>query len=120
MSCGVDIGTPNRLNSWKHPILFIQNKLDRPPTTTEWFDEKVKLVIKIGEGRAKDIKYLPGDIITNGVHVGILAEGSKTISANENQRACNDWGFRNEQKETFKIFRVIDLAKVALSKLKNK
>ena len=93
--------------------------LARPPTTDVWFDEKISKVILVGKGRTKDIKYLPGDIITNGAHMGILAEDSKTISANEKEIVCNDWGFRENEKETFKVFRAIDLAKVAVGMIKN-
>ena len=108
LASGVDIGTPNKLNGFKHIILWWQDKLARPPTTNQWFDLEVPKVILVGEGRTKDIKYIPGDIITNGAHIGILAEDSKTISANENEIICNDWGFRENEKETFKVFRAID------------
>ena len=104
----VDIGTPNVLNWLKHPILFMRGQLARQPTTHELFDEKVPKVKKIGEGSAKDINYEPGDIITNGAHIGILAKESKTISATDTEIVCNDWCFRENEKETFKIFRILE------------
>ena len=105
---GVDIGTPNVLSWIKHPILFAQGKLLRPPTTDQWFDGKVPKVNLVGEGKTKDIKYLPGDIITNGAHIGFIVGDSKTVSANETEIVCNDWGFRENETETFKVFRVIE------------
>ncbi len=102
-AAGKDIGTPNKLNGWGHPILAMQNKLDRPPCAKDWFNEEVSAAKYIGEGDNGRKKCEQGDIITDGTHMGIVAGNKKTISAGEYEVVHNDWGFRGENVKIFRI-----------------
>ena len=53
------------------------------------------------------IQAQPGDIITNGGHIGIISAQGKTISASsiENVIVENDWGWREGQRDQVKVFR---------------
>ena len=102
-AAGADIGTPNMANPIKNADLS-PCFLSRPPSAKDWFDEKVKNVILVGEGNPRNIKWEEGDVITDGDHIGIVTRCGKTINAGENEIVENDWGF-NDKSKTFKIFR---------------
>ena len=104
---GYDIGTPNRARWISHPILNIKGKNKRPPCWSDWYNEKVEGFILIGEGEEGKKYCQKGDIVTNGVHIGIIAGDEKTISANEEQVVENDWGYRGNEG-VLKYFRYDD------------
>ena len=84
---------------------------DRNPFT----DEKYPPVAKDWEDKEKEIegwvvvdKPKPGDVASDGKHVGIVSGGGTTVSASsrEGKVVENDWGFRPDQegKITFRRF----------------
>lgn len=86
----------------------IFNKLiDRPYTAEQWYNGLVPNMKLVGSGIDGLNKCSPGDIITNGSHIGIISGPQKTISASsiENKIVENDWGWRNEDIPKIKIFR---------------
>lgn len=95
LASGIDIGTPNRC-SYSDLILRIKDKCDRPPTTSDWYHGRVKHFKFYSKTEGA---YKPGDIITDGHHVGIVSGNGKTISAstNPNKVVENDWCFRKGQ-----------------------
>ena len=107
LAAGYDIGTPNQLDGFKHPILAMQGKLDRPPCARDWYDKTVPGMKFIGEDRNGKNNCIQGDIITDGNHMGIVAGNCQTISASYNEKKVvrNDWGFRGEN---VRIFRCIE------------
>ena len=55
-------------------------------------------------------KSLPGNIITNGIHMGIISRPHKTINASSRigdkmKIVDNDWGWREDEKNIVKIVR---------------
>lgn len=108
LTAEVDVGTPNYLKWYKHWILLFQGKLARPPCAKDWYDEKVDYFYLIGEGKDGLRKALPGDVITDGTHCGIVAENQQTISATSERVVRNSWGFRGNEDKEVKIFRVIE------------
>ena len=102
LASGKDIGTPNKANALHHPILALENKLDRPPCAIDWYNKTVSGMTFIGEGDDGKSKCKQGDIITNGEHIGIVAGNNKTISATASQIEHNNWGFRGENVRIFR------------------
>ena len=106
LDSGYDIGTPNELNCFRHPILCFRDQLKRPPCVTEWKNEEVPGFVLIGEGDEGRNKSKKGDIIAADSHVGIVSKNKKTISATDKEIVENDWGFRGEEEE-LKVFRYV-------------
>ena len=104
LDSGYDIGTPNTAG-FKHLILFFQGKNKRPPCCMDWYNEKVPGFILIGEGEEGKQNCIPGDIVTDGTHMGIIAGNEQTISAAYDEVVENDWGYRGNEKRTLKYFR---------------
>ena len=102
LASGKDIGTPNKANALSHPILALENKLDRPPCTSDWYNKTVSGMTFIGEDDDGKNKCKQGDIITDGSHMGIVAGNNTTISAGEKEVLHNDWGFRGEKVRIFR------------------
>ena len=111
LASGYDIGTPNSVNCWnpKYYDICLKKKTKRPPCCKDWFDETVPGFYLIGtddEGRKISEK---GDIITDGIHVGIISipKDGYTISAAEKEVVETQFGFSESDKteKTFKIFR---------------
>ena len=94
---GYDIGTPNRARWISHPILNIQGKNKRPPCCSDWYNLQVEGFTFIGEGEEGKNKCKKGDIVTNGVHIGIIAGDGETISAAKEKVVKNDWGYRGDE-----------------------
>ena len=108
---GINLDLPNK-RGWKGAIGFAPKA--RPYICRQWYNEQVPNFICIGKGVDALNKSLPGDIITNGKHMGIISGKGKTISANsslnpfnENKNIVieNDFGWREEEKNVVKIFR---------------
>jgi hypothetical protein len=102
---GIDIGLPSYKYRFKK---FYNGDFSRRPyTCKQWYKEKVPCMKCIGKGVEGLKKSLPGDIITNGRHMGIISGPNKTISASSvtNTVVENDWGWREEQKNEVNIFR---------------
>jgi len=100
LASNIDIGTPNKC-SLKKSYLRLQNKCDRPPLAADWYAGTVKKFKYVG---TSDGDYKPGDIITNGVHVGIVSGTGTSISASTTKGIIeNDWGFRTGQ--VFRLYR---------------
>ena len=108
LASGYDIGTPNKANCIKHPILCSQGKDQRPPLCNDWFNERVPGFNLIGMNEDGKKLCQKGNIITDGHHIGIISnpEDGYTISASTDEVVENDWGYRDYQKDDdFKIFR---------------
>lgn len=86
---------------------FLNNKTARPYTAEQWHKGEVPGMTCVGSGAAGLDKSWPGDIVTNGHHVGIISAPQKTISASskENKIVENAWGWRPEERENIKVFR---------------
>lgn len=106
----------------------------RPMTCSDWWNEKVPDTIQIFHRNEKmkyfasdfaNMKILPGDIITNGEHIGIISvvvtDGNKiidgkTISAStkDNKIVENKWGFRDEDcaNGEMRVFRCLEFGEV--------
>jgi len=105
---GYDIGTP--CNSGRRDELLNPNKPNRPPTAFMWYNNKDTHSIPgfkfIGQGDEGKSECIPGDIITDSKHMGIVAEEKTSISASSRvwdllKVVHNNWGFRgNEKKKT--------------------
>lgn len=106
LASGYDIGTPDKrnVNCLAHPILCIKGKNKRPYVCEDWYNNEVPGFDFIGEGDEGKKKCKPGDIITNGSHIGIIAGNDKTISAGEDKVVEGDWGYRGDEGN-LKIFR---------------
>ena len=89
----INIGTPNETskNRW---FIRLQNKLDRPPTAQQWYDDEVPNFEEVEKCDAKG-----GDICSDGKHCGIVSCYGKTISANGKKIVENDWGWREGQDD---------------------
>ena len=96
---GIHLGFPN---DYGH--IF---KSKRPYVCIQWFNEEVPNFKCLGKGMEALIQAQPGDIITNGGHIGIISAQGKTISASsiENVIVENDWGWREGQRDKVKVFR---------------
>ena len=107
LAAGYDIGTPNQLNDLAHPGLALQGKLVRPPCAMDWYNCEVEGMEYIGEDDEGRKNCIPGDIITTGYHMGIVAGNNQTISASYTEKKIvrNSFGFRGEN---VRIFRCIE------------
>ena len=110
LAAGVDIGTPNELNGWKHPILALTNQLLRPPCAIDWFKGEVENFELIGEASkdedlAYNIDWEQGDILTDGTHMAIVSGDGKTIGAGEKTVNETKFGFDFIYGDSVKIFR---------------
>lgn len=98
---GIDTGLPN-----KYGRLFIQK---RPYRCKQWYAEEVPNFKFMGKGKEALKQSKPGDIITQGKHIGIISGFKKTISAssrsNENKVVENDFGWREDEQDIVKVFR---------------
>ena len=69
----------------------------KPPTAKDWYKGKVP------DGFSKTTEPQRGDVISDGRHVGIVAEPGKTsisVSAIDEQVVENDWGSRKDDNIT--------------------
>lgn len=94
------------LAAWGETAEKVRNGL-RPSTCSEWYSGTVPATTCIGSGLAAFPKCWPGDIITDGEHIGIISGVRKVISASavEGRVVENDWGWRQEQASKIKIYR---------------
>ena len=69
--CGIDLGLPNDYG--KEVIV------KRPYVCKQWYNEEVPYFKCIGKGIEALKKAKPGDIITNGSHIGIISGQKNTI-----------------------------------------
>ena len=107
LAAGYDIGTPNELNPFKHPILAINGQLDRPPCAIDWYNKKVSGMEFIGENNNGRRNCMQGDIITDGNHMGIVAGNNQTISASYDEKKVvrNSLGFKGENVRLFRCIK---------------
>jgi len=107
LDSGIDIGTMNELKSLTHPFLVSEGKAKRPACAIDWYNEKVSQFKLIGQGSEGIKNCKPGDIITDGGHMGIVSGSKSTISASakEFKVVNNDWGFRGDEDRPVRIFR---------------
>ena len=86
--------------------IFNQLK-DRPYTAKQWHNGEVPKMKLVGSGVDGLNKCWPGDIVTDGSHVGIISGPQKTISASAKTNTIveNNWGWRKENYADVKIFR---------------
>jgi len=124
LDSGFDIGTPNTANPLKNPLLAVTFKLSRPPCAIDWY-ENYKTMVKgatlVGEGNDCLENALPGDIITDGVHMGIYAGNEEAISANPvniakkgirvNWLDDEGYGYENRNDGISRIFRIFRISK---------
>ena len=97
--CGIDLGLQN--DYVKEVIV------KRPYVCKQWYNEEVPYFKCIGKGTEALKKAKPGDIITNGSHIGMISGQKKTISASSKVHEVveNDWGWRKDERDEVKIFR---------------
>lgn len=101
---GVPQSLPNQ--SGRLGRLF-NDKTARPFTASQWYAGEVPDMQCVGTGISALDKSWPGDIVTNGSHVGIISGPQKTISASaiENVIVENAWGWRPEERDKVRVFR---------------
>ena len=101
-------------------VIFLNQK--RPYVCIQWFNEEVPNFKCLGKGMEALIQAQPGDIITNGGHIGIISAQRKTISASsiENVIVENDWGWREGQRDQVKVFRYMPNSENTLLNRKTK
>ena len=95
---GIDLGLPNDYG--KEVIV------KRPYVCKQWYNEEVPYFKCIGKGTEALKKAKPGDIITNGSHIGIISGQKKIIS--ESSKAFVNKVVENDEKrwkDEVKIFR---------------
>jgi len=112
LASGFNIGTPNKLNDSKHPELAAQEKLNRPPCSKDWYNDsetKVPGAVLIGEGSEGVKEAIQGDVITDGINIGIYAGNGEIIVANQdaisrtNSWGSNGFGYENIPVKVFRI-----------------
>jgi len=114
LASGLDIGTPYGCDGSK-----------KPPVTGDWYNYKHELIKKnakyIGEGSEGMNKAIPGDIITDGIHMGIYAGNGEIINAGKydvhitDSKKNGQWGYEgygysdmNDNPIPLRIFRIDD------------
>jgi len=87
---------------------------ERPYTAGQWYEGQVPHTELVGTGEDGLNKCQPGDIVTNGNHIGIITEPHKTVSASSKDNAVveNDWAWRKDEYSKVKIYRVSDERKI--------
>lgn len=108
---GLKVPCTNKAGKYVSIVLnLIGDSTERPLCCADWYNtdngtkwEAVKLVGKGVDGLNKS---WPGDIVTDGKHIGIISGPKKTISATLHDGVVeNDWGWRSEQLSSMKVFR---------------
>ena len=98
---GIDTGLPNN-----YGVIF---KEKRPYRCKQWYAEEVPNFKCIGIGKEALKQSKPGDIITQGKHIGIITGFRKTISASsrsdENKVVESEFGWREDEQDIVKVFR---------------
>lgn len=110
---GVPQDLPNKPgNIISKLISLFQDNNTRPYVWQQWYNEEVPNMTCIGKGIPALNKCWPGDIVTDGHHIGIISAPQKTISASfsEGKVVENNWGWRATNKDggcrdNVKIFR---------------
>lgn len=79
----------------------------RPPTNQNIFNKEISGLILVGGGEEGKKKSIPGDIITNGHHMGIVMGEDSTISASANSIRYSDFNSYTDPGRGFfyRIFR---------------
>ena len=109
---GIRQTLPNR-TEWKKIIDIGYNvfKRNRPYTARQWYNGEVTEMRMrlLGSGDDGLQNILPGDIITDGIHMGILSGPSKTINIDDDGHKIveNNWGWRPENVQNIKTFRYV-------------
>lgn len=101
---GVDQELPNEAT---HDCATKYGFPNRPYVSKQWKAGEVPGMKLVGNGMDGLDKSQPGDIITDGQHVGIISGPSLTISASsaESKIVENDWGWRYGTRGDMTIFR---------------
>jgi len=101
---GVAQDLPNKAGTMGR---ILNSVIERPFCASEWHAGKVPQMKLVGCGADGLNKSWPGDIVTDGNHVGIISGPQKTISASaiENKIVENNWGWRKENWPSVKVFR---------------
>ena len=78
-----------------------------PYNSLQWYKGEVPDIDYIEEGIEGLNKSWPGDIVTDGFHIGIISGPSKTIHVSETKNIVieDEWGWRKEDLDKVKIFR---------------
>ena len=112
LASGYDVGTPNQLDASKHPELAAEDRLDRPPCAKDWYDNyetKVSGAVLVGEGSDAISEVLPGDVITDGINIGIYYGEDEIVVADPeiiiktNSWGSNGFGYDNIPVRFFRI-----------------
>jgi len=99
-AAGAQVPLPNEGGKTKYFNIdnWFKDAGQRPPTASQWHDEKYaplkdhwRIVQQLHES-------CPGDVITDGGHMGIISGSKKTISASTDTNTVveNDWGWRRD------------------------
>lgn len=105
---GVKQDLPNTAGALKSYLPFFNTQPNpRPYCCSDWYNCRVPNMTYIGQGINALNKCWPGDIITEGKHMGIISGPRKTISASsiEGKIVENDWGWRKDHWKKVRIFR---------------
>ena len=98
---GIDTGLPN-----SYGYIFREK---RPYRCKQWYAGEVPNFKCIGIGKEALKQSKPGDIITQGKHIGIISGFRKTISASsrsdENKVVESEFGWREDEQGIVKVFR---------------
>ena len=78
-----------------------------PYNSLQWYKGEVPDIDYIEEGIEGLNKSWPGDIVTDGFHIGIISGPNKTIHVSETKNIVieDEWGWRKEDLDKVKIFR---------------
>lgn len=108
---GFNVPYTNKAGKISSKVLDIMNEsTDRPLTAKDWYDGKCPGTTLVGRGAEGLEKSWPGDIITDGSHIGIISGPQKTISASSKpldlmQVIENDWGWKPNEIPNIVIYR---------------
>ena len=79
----------------------------KPYTPLQWINKEVPDISYVGDGIDGLNKCWPGDIVTDGNHMGIITAPQKTINISEKTNTIveDNWGWRKKDFPKVKIFR---------------
>jgi len=106
VASGVSQDLPNG-PGLRNYLLNLFNSNERPYVCEQWYNEEVPNMKLVGKGIEGLNRCWPGDIVTDGHHIGIISGPQKTIHASGTQCKVieNNWGWDKDRRNIVKIFR---------------
>jgi len=108
VAAGISQDLPNGAGRIKNFLLNLFNdSTERPYVCEQWYDGKVPNMKLVGKGIEGLNKSWPGDLVTDGHHIGIISGPQKTISASSDECKIveNNWGWGKDRRNIVKVFR---------------